>query len=154
MNNFFIKELNIISFGKFQNKSFILSPNFNLIYGENESGKSTISDFIEGIFYGFDEGDKKIRFSYKKEKYKPIGSYKYYGSMILSFEKEEFRIDRNFDDGTYKIYNLTKNTEIPSKKSNLNYPGEYFLKLNYSLYKSLISNYQLQSFDKDSKKLL
>lgn len=152
MNNIFIKELNIISFGKFQNKSFSLSPNFNLIYGENESGKSTISDFIEGIFYGFDEGDKKTRFSYKKEKYKPIGSYKYYGSMILYFEKEEFRIDRNFDDGTYKIYNLTKNTEIPSKKSNLNYPGEYFLKLNYSLYKSLISNYQLQSFDKDSKK--
>lgn len=154
MNNFFIKELNIISFGKFQNKSFSLSPNFNLIYGENESGKSTISDFIEGIFYGFDEGDKKTRFSYKKEKYKPIGSYKYYGSMILSFEKEEFRIDRNFDDGTYKIYNLTKNKEITSKKSNLNYPGEYFLKLNYSLYKNIISNYQLQSFDKDSKKII
>ena len=52
MSKIFIKELNLISFGKFQNKSIKLNPNFNLIYGDNESGKSTISDFIEGVFYG------------------------------------------------------------------------------------------------------
>lgn len=154
MNSIFIKKLNMTSFGKFQNKSISFKENFNLIYGDNESGKSTISDFIEGIFYGFDEGDKKIRFSYKKEKYKPIGSFKYSGSMILSFEGCDFRIDRNFDDGSYKIYNLEKNIEIPSKKSNLNYPGEYFLNLNYSLYKNILSNYQLQKLDKDSKKII
>lgn len=154
MNSIFIKKLNMTSFGKFQNKSISFKENFNLIYGDNESGKSTISDFIEGIFYGFDEGDKKIRFSYKKEKYKPIGSFKYSGSMILSFEGCDFRIDRNFDDGSYKIYNLEKNIEIPSKKSNLNYPGEYFLNLNYSLYTNILSNYQLQKLDKDSKKII
>lgn len=154
MNSIFIKKLNMTSFGKFQNKSISFKENFNLIYGDNESGKSTISDFIEGIFYGFDEGDKKIRFSYKKEKYKPIGSFKYSGSMILSFEGCDFRIDRNFDDGSYKIYNLEKNIEVPSKKSNLNYPGEYFLNLNYSLYKNILSNYQLQKLDKDSKKII
>ncbi|WP_058990345.1 ATP-binding protein [Anaerococcus rubeinfantis] len=154
MNNIFIKKLNMTSFGRFQNKSISFKENFNLIYGDNESGKSTISDFIEGIFYGFDEGDKKIRFSYKKEKYKPIGSFKYSGSMILSFEGDDYRIDRNFDDGSYKIYNLEKNTEISSKKSNLNYPGEYFLKLNYSLYKNILSNYQVQKLDKDSKKVI
>ncbi|MDU5923498.1 MAG: AAA family ATPase, partial [Finegoldia magna] len=154
MNNIFIKKLNMTSFGKFQNKSISFKENFNLIYGDNESGKSTISDFIEGIFYGFDEGDKKIRFSYKKEKYKSIGSFKYSGSMILSFEGDDYRIDRNFDDGSYKIYNLEKNTEISSKKSNLNYPGEYFLKLNYSLYKNILSNYQVQKLDRDSKKVI
>lgn len=142
------------SFGKFQNNSISFKENFNLIYGDNESGKSTISDFIEGIFYGFDYGDKKIRFSYKKEKYKPIGSFKYLGSMILSFEGKDYRIDRNFDDGSYKIYNLEKNIEIPSKKSNLNYPGEYFLNLNYSLYKNILSNFQSQKLDEDSKKII
>lgn len=154
MNNIFIKKLNMTSFGKFQNKSISFKENFNLIYGDNESGKSTISDFIEGIFYGFDEGDKKIRFSFKKEKYKPIGSFKYSGSMILSFEGDDYRIDRNFDDGSYKIYNFKKNTEISSKKSNLNYPGEFFLKLNYSLYKNILSNYQVQKLDRDSKKVI
>lgn len=154
MSRVFIKELNLISFGKFQNKSIKLNPNFNLIYGDNESGKSTISDFIEGVFYGFDDGNNKRHFSYKKEKYKPLGSYKYFGNLILSSNDEDFRIERNFDDGSYKIYNLSLKKEILSKKSNLNFPGEYFLKLNYSLYKSIANNYQLQSFDKDSKKVV
>ena len=154
MSKVFIKELNLISFGKFQNKSIKLNPNFNLIYGDNESGKSTISDFIEGVFYGFDDGNNKRHFSYKKEKYKPLGSYKYFGNLILSSNDEDFRIERNFDDGSYKIYNLSLKKEILSKKSNLNFPGEYFLKLNYSLYKSIANNYQLQSFDKDSKNVV
>lgn len=154
MSKVFIKELNLISFGKFQNKSIKLNQNFNLIYGDNESGKSTISDFIEGVFYGFDDGNNKRHFSYKKEKYKPLGSYKYFGNLILSSNDEDFRIERNFDDGSYKIYNLSLKKEILSKKSNLNFPGEYFLKLNYSLYKSIANNYQLQSFDKDSKKVV
>lgn len=154
MSKVFIKELNLISFGKFQNKSIKLNPNFNLIYGDNESGKSTISDFIEGVFYGFDDGNNKRHFSYKKEKYKPLGSYKYFGNLILSYNDEDFRIERNFDDGSYKIYNLSLKKEILSKKSNLNFPGEYFLKLNYSLYKSIANNYQLQSFDKNSKKVV
>lgn len=154
MSKVFIKELNLISFGKFQNKSIKLNQNFNLIYGDNESGKSTISDFIEGVFYGFDDGNNKRHFSYKKEKYKPLGSYKYFGNLILSYNDEDFRIERNFDDGSYKIYNLSLKKEILSKKSNLNFPGEYFLKLNYSLYKSIANNYQLQSFDKNSKKVV
>lgn len=154
MSKVFIKELNLISFGKFQNKSIKLNQNFNLIYGDNESGKSTISDFIEGVFYGFDDGNNKRHFSYKKEKYKPLGSYKYFGNLILSSNDEDFRIERNFDDGSYKIYNLSLKKEILSKKSNLKFPGEYFLKLNYSLYNSIANNYQLQSFDKNSKKVV
>ena len=154
MNKIFIKEINLISFGKFQNKTITFDKGFNLIYGNNESGKSTVSDFIEGIFYGFDEGNNKKSFSYKKEKYKPIGSYKYAGNMILFFDGKKYRIDRNFDDGSYNIYDLSLNKEIPGKKSNLNYPGEYFLDLNYSLYKNIVSNYQMQGFDKDSNKNL
>lgn len=154
MNKIFIKEINLISFGKFQNKTITFDKGFNLIYGNNESGKSTISDFIEGMFYGFDAGNNKKNFSYKKEKYKPIGSYKYAGNMILFFDGKKYRIERNFEDGSYSIFDLLLNKEIPSKKSNLNYPGEYFLDLNYSLYKNIVSNYQMQEFDKDSNKNL
>lgn len=154
MNKIFIKEINLISFGKFQNKTITFDKGFNLIYGNNESGKSTISDFIEGMFYGFDTGNNKKNFSYKKEKYKPIGSYKYAGNMILFSDGKKYRIERDFEDGSYSIFDLLLNKEIPSKKSNLNYPGEYFLDLNYSLYKNIVSNYQMQGFDKDSNKNL
>lgn len=152
MSNLYIKEINLISFGHFQNKIINFNKGFNLIYGENESGKSTIFDFIEGVFYGFDQGKNKINFSYKKEKYRPIGSFKYMGSLILSKNNRDFRIDRNFDDGSYKIYDLLENKEIENKKSRLNFPGEYFLNLNYSLYQNIINNQQLQKIDQDSKK--
>ncbi len=48
-----LKELNLISFGKFERKRFDLEDGLNIIYGENESGKTTIHNFIDGMFYGF-----------------------------------------------------------------------------------------------------
>lgn len=48
-----IDELNIISFGKFKDKKITLSNGLNIIYGENETGKTTIHKFIEGMFFGF-----------------------------------------------------------------------------------------------------
>lgn len=152
MANLYIKEINLISFGHFENKTIYLTNGFNLIYGDNESGKSTILDFIEGVFYGFDQGKSKINFSYKKEKYKPLGSFKYSGSLLISAFNKDYRIFRNFDSGEYEIYDLENNKNIEGKKSNLNFPGEYFLKLNYSLYKSLINKQQMQETSKDAKK--
>ena len=47
-----LRELYLISFGKFQ-KRFNLEEGLNILYGENESGKTTIHNFIDGMFYGF-----------------------------------------------------------------------------------------------------
>ena len=47
-----IKELNLISFGKFQNKIISFNDEINILYGENESGKSTVMAFIQFMFYG------------------------------------------------------------------------------------------------------
>ena len=67
MTRVYIKELNIISFGKFENKNIKFDKGFNLVFGKNESGKSTLANFVEGLLYGFDEGKSKRNFSYKKE---------------------------------------------------------------------------------------
>ena len=83
MTKIFIEELNIKSFGKFQNKIIKLDSNFNLIYGLNESGKTTIKNFIEGMLYGFDEGKVRISFSNKREIYRPKSSYIYAGEMKI-----------------------------------------------------------------------
>lgn len=48
-----IKDINIISFGKIKNKRISFSDNLNVIYGRNESGKTTVSAFIEAMFYSF-----------------------------------------------------------------------------------------------------
>ena len=57
------KELGILNFGKFEDKIIKLDSGINLICGDNESGKSTVVNFIDGIFYGFsrDSLAKKIK---------------------------------------------------------------------------------------------
>ena len=97
----------MISFGKFEDKKIKFNENFNLIYGKNETGKSTVTNFIEGLLYGFDEGKNKKSFSYKKEAYKPKLSYKYAGSGIFNKDGLDIKVMRNFEDGSYKLINLS-----------------------------------------------
>lgn len=139
-----ITKLKLISFGQFENTTIFLDDGFNLLYGKNESGKSTIADFIEGVFYGFDDGVKQRHFNRKHEKYKPKYSYKYAGYIVLKKDGIDYRLSRNFYNGEYEIYDLSNDERLETKASNLNYPGEFFLGISYKLYQNLISNYQSQ----------
>ena len=47
-----INSIHIASFGKFKDFSFNFSDGFNIIYGDNEDGKTTIMSFIKMMFYG------------------------------------------------------------------------------------------------------
>ena len=47
-----IEKIEIGSFGKLDNMTISLSDGVNIIRGGNESGKSTICNFIKFIFYG------------------------------------------------------------------------------------------------------
>lgn len=139
-----IKYLNIISFGHFENLTIDFTDGFNLIYGANESGKSTIRAFIEGLLYGFDEGKKVKRFSSKQKKYMPKSSYKYGGFGIFDKDGVSYRISRDFFTGKYEIYDMDRRESLVVVESNYNYPGEFLLGIDYSLYQNLISNYQFQ----------
>lgn len=152
MTRIFIEELNMKSFGRFQNKIIKLGPSFNLIYGLNESGKTTIKNFIEGMFYGFDEGKVRTSFSNKREIYRPKSSYIYAGEMKVVKDFITYLLFRDFDSGDYRVVNLSKNREVDLKKSDLNAPGKFFLGVDYDIYKAYISSEQLQKIDTDSKK--
>ena len=154
MTRVYIKELNILSFGKFENKNIKFDKGFNLVFGKNESGKSTLASFVEGLLYGFDEGKSKRNFSYKKEAYKPITSYKYAGWGIFNKDGTDFKVFRNFDDGSYSLVNLASGEEIESKASNLNFPGEYILGIDYDIYKNYVSSFQNQVSDSTASKKL
>ena len=64
-----IKKIEITSFGKFKNKNINLCDGFNVISGNNESGKSTVISFIYAMFYGF--GDNRGKGISMREKYTP-----------------------------------------------------------------------------------
>ena len=50
-----IKDIQLTNFGKFNHKSVSLEPGLNIIYGENEAGKTTIHTFIRGMLFGIEK---------------------------------------------------------------------------------------------------
>ena len=99
-----IKELNLISFGKYENKVVNLVDGFNLVYGENESGKTTIHKFIEGMLFGFFKPYSKRRlYTEEYEKYYPWSRPDYRGVMKFEFDGETYRVERNFVKGNDEL---------------------------------------------------
>ena len=78
-----IIKINIRSFGKL--KDFTLEPTdgVNIIYGENESGKSTVMAFIKAMFYGLGTGEKRCQ-------YEPWEGGQPQGSIEFESEDEAF----------------------------------------------------------------
>ncbi|MBM7549503.1 ATP-binding protein [Peptoniphilus gorbachii] len=136
------KELGILNFGKFENKIIELDSGLNIIFGENEGGKSTIVNFIDGIFYGFsrDSLARKIRDDIF-EKSRPWSSSLYKGYIILNYDGKNYRLSRDFDRDEISILN-TENGEDLSKdernflKSRIAQPGFLFFEISRKLYKS------------------
>ncbi|MDU4046856.1 MAG: AAA family ATPase [Peptoniphilus harei] len=136
------KELGILNFGKFENKIIELDSGLNIIFGENEGGKSTIVNFIDGIFYGFsrDSLARKIRDDIF-EKSRPWSSSLYKGYIILNYDGKNYRLSRDFDRDEISILN-TENGEDLSEdernflKSRIAQPGFLFFEISRKLYKS------------------
>ncbi|MDO5346217.1 MAG: AAA family ATPase [Lachnospiraceae bacterium] len=90
-----ILELNLQHFGKFLEHRMKLLPGVNIIYGGNETGKSTIHAFIRAMFFGIEPGRGR-----KGEEYllrQPWENPAYFaGSMRISDQGTVYRIERNF----------------------------------------------------------
>ena len=119
-----IDELNLISFGKFQDKHIKLKDGLNIIYGENEKGKSTVHGFIEGIFYGFLKPYvKRTLYRDEFEKYSPWNKQSYRGNMALNFKGEDYIIEANDmligDDEVF--FYINKELVFIAYKKNLDY---------------------------------
>ncbi len=97
-----IQELNIKNFGKFTDKKITLGPHINLIYGDNESGKTTLHAFIRGCFYGV----RKMRGRASKtdvfSRYQPWENPAYYaGAVRFVCGDKVFRLERDFTKGIH-----------------------------------------------------
>jgi len=68
-----IQSLHIEKFGKWSGLRLQnLEPGVNLFYGPNETGKTTLMQFIRTIFYGF--SDERLAYAYQEEPEKTGGS--------------------------------------------------------------------------------
>lgn len=92
-----IKQVTIRNFGQFHNRQFSFSPGLNVIYGENESGKSTLHTFLVAMLFGMEKarGRGAKRDSYTQ--YEPWNSASFYsGEMDFEVDGKPFHLERNF----------------------------------------------------------
>lgn len=142
------KELGILNFGKFENKIIKLEDGINLIIGDNEAGKSTVVNFIDGIFYGFSKDSlaRKVR-DEVFEKSRPWSSNLYKGYVILNDGGENFRVSRDFDSDEISVLNLDKGEDYSKDERNflnsrIPQPGLLFFEISRKIYQSTFFIYQ------------
>ncbi|MFR8116799.1 MAG: ATP-binding protein [Clostridia bacterium] len=100
-----IKNIKVNAYGNIENKDINLEEGVNIIHGANESGKSTLLNYIISIFYGISRNkDGKALSDY--EKYKPWNSNEFSGRISYKLENgEKYEIFRDFNKKNPKIYN-------------------------------------------------
>lgn len=101
-----ILELHISGFGKFKDKHIVLGENINILYGENEAGKSTIHSFIRAMLYGLEKGRGRASKYSIWAKYEPWENTVYQGIMKVSFNSHIYRIERNFSKGNKDVVSI------------------------------------------------
>ena len=118
-----IDNIKINQYGKLENKDFNLQK-LNLIYGKNESGKSTLLNFIESMFYGVSKNKNKKDFS-DYELYKPWNGNEFSGNIDYTLDNgKKYYVFRNFEKKNPKIYDeqnndVSENFKIDKKDGNL-----------------------------------
>lgn len=92
-----INRLILKNFGKFQGKEIELKEGINILFGKNESGKSTIHVFLQSMLFGMKRGRGKASKTDIYSRYMPWENGNWYeGSMVFTCGERTFRLERGF----------------------------------------------------------
>ncbi|MGF7144564.1 uncharacterized protein YhaN [Anaerotaenia torta] len=139
-------KLKLNYFGRFCQKEIGLKPGLNLIYGENESGKSTLHAFIKGMLFGIER--LRGRGAASKEdvytRYLPWdypGAYG--GSLDLEIGGKAYRLSRSFhaNDKSFTILDLATGREVKLKEGAV---SELIPGLSEAAFRNTVSIEQLK----------
>jgi len=113
-----ISEIFIKKYGKFEDFSLPLKGGFNLIYGENETGKTTLNSFIRRMAYGMPLRDRSGLKTNDRLRYNPITGGNMQGSLKLDIGSgEKILVSRTFGKTAagdkLSVLNDTTGEEVP-----------------------------------------
>ena len=92
-----ITEIQIKNFGKLHNVTIRPLSGLNVIYGENETGKSTIQQFITGMLFGIEKQRGRSGKNDTYQRYEPWNSSSFYsGGLKFTIGDKPFFLERNF----------------------------------------------------------
>lgn len=108
-----IDKIKINGFGKIKNKEIELKDGINIIYGENESGKSSLLKCIQAFFYGLSKNKNGKNIS-DFDQYKPWEDSEFSGKIKYTLDSgEEYEVFREFKKKNPIIYQ--NNEDISSQ---------------------------------------
>lgn len=132
----YIKKAELTNFGKFHQKTISFSLGLNVVYGENESGKSTLHSFLVAMLFGLEKQRGRAGKADRYQRCEPWNAAAYYagslefavtggrdavgGSGAAGYEKE-FRIERNFyhKEKTARLFSLNDGEELSIEHGDL-----------------------------------
>lgn len=131
-----IKSVNINSFGGIKNKKINFSKGLNIVYGENEAGKSTIQSFIKIWLYGFSSYKGKDYKLNERIKYTPNDGDNISGELNVIHEDKEYIIRRTFGRTKKEDISIIINSITGEEVQYINKeePGKYFFNINRSTF--------------------
>ena len=95
-----IREIKLKNFGKFSEKTIKFSEGINVIYGQNEAGKTTIYTAIGALLFGLDKQRGRAAKTDAYTTYQPWEHKTWYeGSLRFSVGEKDFLLERNFYHG-------------------------------------------------------
>lgn len=144
-----IKELYIRKFGKLKDYKLVLSDGMNVLFGNNEAGKTTIFNFILAMLYGFSNTRGKGISDSARKKYMTWGENKIGGTMTVEHNGTTYVIDRSFgktkagDSLEFKNLTLGETVDLPNGRE----VGEYLFDLDEKSFKGTCFISQLSKDD-------
>ena len=143
-----IIEANIIQFGKFKDEIFRFEDGFNIVKGDNESGKSTLLGFIKFALYGLARKNPSVTVG-ERERALSWGTGIAVGSLTVEDENgRKYRIERSGREGargTYvdkvRVIDLENGNEVFADEI----PGEHFLGISAQAYDNMCNIKQLET---------
>lgn len=105
-------EANIEGFGQYRNRQIVFSEGLNVIYGHNESGKTTLMKFIEGVLYGFYKPAQRRQYTADYEKYRPWDGGSYGGTLVYETEGQYVAVYRDFEKDEVRMWDVTTKEDL------------------------------------------
>lgn len=143
-----IIEANIINFGKFKDRVFTFENGFNIVKGDNESGKSTLLAFIKFALYGVGRKNPSVAVG-ERERALSWNVGIAAGSLtVADVDGHLYRIERSGREGArgayvdkVRIIDLENGEEVFIGEI----PGEHFLGIDAQAYDSMCNIKQLEA---------
>lgn len=150
-----IEKIHIINFGKLSDFTLDLTEGINIIEGNNESGKSTISAFIKFMFYGLspDQGERARSISWQSSTAAGTLTLRD-GESVYKIEREAIPV-RSGAEGkfTFRERCVVINNETGKPLYKGKVPGEVFFGIPRTVFESTAFIGQLEGTEAGGKTL-